>query len=52
MVTYDRHRLSAIRATLRETLAESPIMTGYVDRVEDAYRMLWRECCEKGSVHG
>jgi predicted O-linked N-acetylglucosamine transferase (SPINDLY family) len=52
MVTYDRHRLSAIRATLRETLAESPIMTGYVDRVEEAYRMLWREYCEKGSVHG
>ncbi len=47
MVTEGRHELAAIRSGLRERLAQSPIMNGYVEKVEAAYRMLWREYCAK-----
>ncbi len=47
LVTTDRERLATIRATLRQTMQASPILNGYVDTVEAAYRMLWREWCDK-----
>lgn len=49
-VTTDRAWLSDVRHSLRPRLAESPIMAGYVEHVEAAYRMLWREYCQKGHV--
>jgi predicted O-linked N-acetylglucosamine transferase (SPINDLY family) len=46
-VTTDREWLADVRQSLRPRLAESPIIVGYVERVEFAYRQLWREWCEK-----
>lgn len=48
LVTTDRRRLSDIRQTLRPMLAASPIIAGYVERVEAAYRQLWQEWCAQG----
>lgn len=45
MVTTDRSRLAAVRASARTVLEHSPIIVGYVDRVEQAYRQLWQEWC-------
>lgn len=45
LVTTDRGRLAAMRETARVKLEASPIMTGYGDAVETAYRTLWREWC-------
>lgn len=53
LVTTERARLAEIRGSLRERLRTSPIMDGYVDRVEDAYRQLWRDYCVKETeTHG
>jgi predicted O-linked N-acetylglucosamine transferase (SPINDLY family) len=51
-VTMDSARLNAVRQTLREKFAASPIIAGYVGHVEDAYRKLWREHCLKETSHG
>ena len=44
-VTTRRQELSKIRTTLRQRLQASPIMAGYVDAVEAAYRELWGAWC-------
>ncbi len=45
LVTTDRAWLRDVRADLRRRLDASPICTGYGDRVETAYRDLWRTWC-------
>lgn len=40
--------LGRARKTLRQELVDSPVVTDYVRRVEDAYREFWREWCAKG----
>lgn len=45
LVTTRRARLAEMRATARERMQASPIMMGYVEAVEAAYRELWREYC-------
>lgn len=45
LVTTERDRLAGWRATARERLRASPIMTGYVEAVEAAYRHVWRTYC-------
>lgn len=45
LVTTQRERLVEIRQTARTRMQASPICTGYVDAVEQAYRTLWREWC-------
>lgn len=40
--------LAKARLTLRKELVESPVVKGYAVAVEEAYRGLWREWCEKG----
>ena len=44
-VTTDRERLAEYRRTCRERLMTSPIVVGYTEAVETAYRTLWREWC-------
>jgi len=44
-VTTHRTELAAIRSGLRQGLRTSPIIVGYGDAVEAAYRTLWREWC-------
>ena len=44
-VTTRRKELSRVRETLRLDLQRSPVMTGYVQAVEDAYRTLWQKWC-------
>jgi len=44
--TTGRVRLNAVRAGMRPMLKASPIMTGYVEAVEQQYRLLWREWCQ------
>ncbi len=39
--------LAAARKTLRDELLNSPVVKGYREAVEKAYRELWREWCEK-----
>jgi predicted O-linked N-acetylglucosamine transferase (SPINDLY family) len=46
-VTEGKHELAAIRPTLRQRLAESPVCADYLPAVEDAYRNLWRQWCAK-----
>lgn len=41
----DTDTLKAVRLTLRQELESSPVMTGYVDAVEAAYRALWSTHC-------
>lgn len=45
LVTTDRDRLAGWRATARDRMRASPIMSGYVEAVEAAYRTLWRTYC-------
>lgn len=45
LVTTERETLAWMRAHARNRLQTSPIMVGYVDAVEAAYRALWREWC-------
>lgn len=45
LVTTARDRLAGWRATARDRMRASPIMTGYVEAVEAAYRTLWRDYC-------
>jgi predicted O-linked N-acetylglucosamine transferase (SPINDLY family) len=45
LVTYNRGRLIQIRQEARKTMQASPIMTGYVEAVEQRYRELWRSWC-------
>lgn len=47
LVTTERETLAWMRAHARNRLQTSPIMVGYVDAVEAAYRDLWREWCAK-----
>lgn len=47
LVTTERDKLTKMRAGARERLKASPIMLGYVEAVEAAYRELWREWCAK-----
>lgn len=49
LVTTDRDRLATWRATARERLRASPIMAGYAEAVDAAYRKLWRDYCAKAS---
>ena len=44
-VTSRRHELAWIRAGLRAKMRASPLNVGYVEAVERAYRMLWKEWC-------
>ena len=44
----DLDGLAACRKTLRKELLDSPVVTGYVEAVELAYRWLWRKWCAKG----
>ena len=46
-VTTRRQELSNLRQSLRGTLQASPIMVGYVEAVESAYRTLWHAWCQK-----
>jgi predicted O-linked N-acetylglucosamine transferase (SPINDLY family) len=39
--------LAKARQSLRQELLESPVVKGYVEKVEEAYRQAWREWCEK-----
>ena len=48
-VTTRRGELSHIRQSLRGDLQRSPVMTGYVEAVEDAYRTLWQQWCRDAS---
>ncbi len=41
----DRERLAGLRATLPSRLRASPVISGYVEAVETAYRTLWRDYC-------
>ena len=45
----DRSRLSRIRKTLRERMAETTLCNGeaFAHKVEDAYRDMWGEWCKK-----
>jgi len=47
----DRNRLSEIRRRLRSTMAASPITdaAGFTHNLEQAYRQMWRTCCESQS---
>ena len=47
LVTTRRDELAALRPILRERLAASPIVAGYLEAVEATYRELWREWCAK-----
>ncbi len=49
-VTTRKHDLATVRAGLRTTFRGSSILTGYVQAVETAYRSLWREYCEVGTI--
>ena len=46
----DRSRLAAMRSSLRERLAASPLMNApeFVRNVERAYRQMWQTWCEHG----
>ena len=46
-VTVRKDELAAIRPTLRQTLADSPICKGYLEATETVYRDLWRRWCAK-----
>ena len=46
-VTVRRDELNGIRLGLRERFRRSPIHLDYVNRVEEAYRMLWKQWCAK-----
>jgi predicted O-linked N-acetylglucosamine transferase (SPINDLY family) len=46
-VTTRKQELNDIRLNLRKAFIASPIHDGYVDRVEEAYRSLWRDWCAK-----
>jgi predicted O-linked N-acetylglucosamine transferase (SPINDLY family) len=41
-VTADLQALAAVRKTLRRELLDSPVCKGYVEKVEEAYREMWR----------
>lgn len=45
MLTSDPVRLGFARETLRRELMESPIVAGYRERVEKAYREMWEAYC-------
>ncbi len=47
LVTTDRAHLAELRATSRERMRTSPIMAGYREAVEAAYRHLWRDYCAR-----
>mgnify|MGYP001596765966 CR=1 FL=1 len=47
LVTTHRDELAAMRATARTRLVSSPICIGYVEAVEQRYRMLWQEWCDR-----
>jgi protein O-GlcNAc transferase len=40
--------LAGIRKTLRQDLLDSPIVKGYPQSVESAYRQCWKEYCQRG----
>ncbi len=46
-VTTDRTRLAKFRRSSRERLMTSPIVVGYTEAVETAYRSLWHDWCAK-----
>ena len=39
--------LARHRRTLRKELMDSPVVSGYCGKVEEAYRAMWREYCSK-----
>lgn len=43
----DPKPLADIRKTLRDELVNSPVCTGYVGKVEEAYQGMWKEYCSK-----
>jgi predicted O-linked N-acetylglucosamine transferase (SPINDLY family) len=47
-LAHDRPRLAAYRATLRNRMAESPLLDfrGFTQNLEQSYRRMWREWCE------
>lgn len=49
-VTTRRWELAEIRVGLRAAVRQSPIIVGYGDAVEAAYRSLWREWCATGEI--
>jgi predicted O-linked N-acetylglucosamine transferase (SPINDLY family) len=50
----DRHRLAALRASLREQLARSPLGDGqrFTRGLEAAYREMWRAWCRSTEPRG
>ena len=46
-VTERRGELAQLRQTLRQTLVDSPICSGYTAAVEGVYRDLWHAYCAK-----
>lgn len=42
----DPKTLASARLTLRDEFLKSPVIVGYVEAVEAAYRKLWKEWCE------
>lgn len=45
----DRKYLADQRQTLRDTLLESPVIKGYPEAVEKAFREMWVKWCQKNS---
>ncbi len=39
--------LADARKTLRQELLDSPVVKGYVEAVEQAYKGAWKEWCER-----
>lgn len=46
-MTDDSKQLADVRKTLRKALLDSPVVKGYVEAVEAAYRAIWKTWCEK-----
>jgi predicted O-linked N-acetylglucosamine transferase (SPINDLY family) len=46
-MTSNIQKLNAIRKTLQQEFLESPVVKGYAEHVEQAYRAMWRRWCQK-----
>lgn len=53
-LAYNAARLGELRATLRQRMAESPLMDarGFTRAIEDAYRHLWTDWCRRAVSAG
>ena len=45
----DLPKLAAMRKTLRQEFLDSPVVKGYAEQVEAAYRTMWERWCQKSS---